>query len=71
MADNKYEQAMEILKNESGMELKCAKKTYELMKRTINPFKRIALKKSIKMFMNHSVGIDIAIHAIEREIGES
>lgn len=71
MADNKYEQVMEILKNESDMELKCAKKTYELMKRTINPFKRIALKKSIKMFMNHSVGIDIAIHAIEREIGES
>ena len=71
MADNKYERAMEILKNERDMELKCAKKTYELMKLTINPFKRIALKKSIKMFMNHSVGIDIAIHSIKREIGES
>lgn len=71
MADDKYEQAMEILKNERDMELKCAKKTYESMKRTINPFKRIALKKSIKMFMNHSVGIDIAIHSIKREIGES
>ena len=71
MTDEKYERAMKILKNEMNMEIKCAKTTYELMKRTINPFKRIALKKSIKTFMNHSVGIDIAIHAIEREIGES
>lgn len=71
MADNKYEQAMEILKNERDMELECAKKTYELMKGIRNPFKRIALKKSIKMFMNHSVGIDIAISAIERKLRES
>ena len=71
MADNKYEQAMRILKNESDMELKCAKKTYELMKRTINPFKRIALEKSRKRFLDHTFGIDLAIRAIKKKLGES
>lgn len=71
MADNKYEQAMEILKNERDMELKCAKKTYELMKGIRNPFKRIALKRTAHMFTYHSVGIDLAILAIERKLRES
>lgn len=68
---NEYERIMEILKNQSDMELKCAKMTYELIKKTKNPFKRMALKKSQKSFLDHCVGIDIAIHAIKTEMEES
>ena len=71
MADNKYERAMEILKNESNNELKCARTTYELMKRTKNPFRRIAMRKSIVRFRQHSLGIELAIYAIKRELEES
>lgn len=68
---DKYEQIMEILKNERNKELECAKTTYELMKSTKNPFKRIALEKSRKRFLDHSFGIDLAISAIKKKLGES
>ena len=68
---NKYEQIMEILKDERDAELLSAKATCELMKRTKNPFKRIALEKIRKRFLDHSVGIDIAIHTIKRKLEES
>ena len=58
-------------KNECDEELDCAKTTYELIKNTKNPFKRIALEKSRKRFLDHVFGIDLAIRAIKKKLGES
>ena len=68
---DKYEQIMEILNFERDAELLSAKTAYKFMKRTKNPFKRIALEKTRKRFLDHSVGIDLAIHAIKRKLEES
>ena len=71
MKETKYEKTMRILEKEERMELMCAHKTYDLLCKTRNPLKRMRLRKSIEIFMNHSVGISNAIHTIKREIEKS
>lgn len=68
MTDEKYITAMKILEDERVMELTCAMRSKDLMKKTLNPFKRIKYKQASKMFMNHSIGIQQAIYRINREI---
>lgn len=68
MANIKYENVMEILEDESMNELKSAMFTKELMKKTLNPFKRIAYKRSCERFMEHSIAVDRAIRRIKREL---
>ena len=68
MQDSKYEQAMIILKEEMDKELTCATITRNLLNKTKNPFKRVLMKKRMQTFLDHSVGIDIAIRAIQRKI---
>lgn len=65
---DKYEQVMEILKDEHDKELECVHVTKELMKHTLNPIRRIRMKDSCKMFIDHAIGIELAIHRIQREI---
>lgn len=64
---NKIEKTMEILEDERMKELECAMHTKELLRKTINPFKRMELRKSCETFMSHSVGIELAILRIKRE----
>ena len=56
---------------EKDMEMMCAIMTKELMKKTLNPFKRAHMKRSIDMFLGHCFGIDLVRRAIKREMEES
>ena len=66
MSDMKMKEIMTILERERIMELKCADKSKELMKKTLNPFRRIACKKMYKTFIDHSIGIQLAQNALKR-----
>lgn len=68
MANTKYDSVMAILEDEYSKELECAMRTKEIMKKTLNPFKRIKQKRMYATFMNHSTGIHIAMHRIKREL---
>lgn len=68
MADMNYEKIMDILDDVRVKEFACAEKTWVLMKKTLNPFKRIMYKKSHDRFMDHVVGIQLAINRINKEI---
>lgn len=65
---NEIEKAMEILEDERMQEFKSAILTKELLRKTVNPFKRMELRKSCEMFMDHSVGIELAMLRIKREL---
>lgn len=65
---NEIEKAMEILEDERMQEFKSAILTKELLRKTVNPFKRMELRKSCERFMDHSIGIELAILRIKREI---
>ena len=58
---------LDVLENEKGLELQCAKKCEWMIKKTWNPFKRKHLMNSRKMFLQHVVGIDMAIRKIKKE----
>lgn len=62
-----YEKVMAILEDERQKELTCAMKSKELMRRTLNPIRRIQCKASFNMFMGHVNGIYWAIGRIRRE----
>ena len=62
------EKALEIMKNEFDMEMAAAKASDEMMKKTLNPIKRWQLSKSKKTFIDHAVGIKLAMDKIKREI---
>jgi len=62
-----YQEIMAILEEEQKKELECARKTAELMRRTLNPFRRIQLKKGFDTLIDHAAGIELAIGRIKRE----
>ena len=62
------EKALEIMKNEFDMEMLAAKASDEMMKKTLNPIKRLQLSKSKKTFIDHAFGIKLAMDKIKREI---
>ena len=62
------EKALEIMKNEFDMEMMAAKASDEMMKKTLNPIKRLQLSKSKKTFIDHAFGIKLAMDKIKREI---
>lgn len=49
-------------------ELLAAEKSDRYMRATYNPFKRFSLWRTKKMFMNHVVGIELAIHNVRKTI---
>lgn len=63
-----HKDIMDILQDERMKELECAMRCKELMIKTINPFERIKLKRSSERFMDHSIGIHMAILRIERKL---
>ena len=62
------EKALEIMKNEFDMEMMAAKASDKMMKKTLNPIKRLQLYKAKKIFIDHAVGIKLAMDKIKREI---
>ena len=62
------EKALEIMENEFDMEMTSAKVSDEMMKKTLNPIKRLQLSKSKKRFFDHAIGIKLAMDRIKREI---
>ena len=62
------EKALEIMKNEFDMEMEASKASDEMMKKTLNPIKRLQLSKLKKTFIDHAVGIKLAMDKIKREI---
>lgn len=63
-----YERVMKILQEECDAELLSAKTADQLMKKTLNPIKRIKMRASRRRFMDHCVGISLAILRIKREM---
>lgn len=68
MCDTKYDKAMAILQHEYDMELECAMRIENLIHKTLNPFKRIKLKRHYQMLMDHAIGIRFAQSAIRRNL---
>lgn len=63
-----YERIMNILQQVHDAELMSAKTTDQLMKKTWNPIRRIKMRASRKSYMNHCVGISLAMLRIKREM---
>ena len=64
-----YFSVLNALREERHNETQCAIASYELMKKTINPIKRIKYSLSADRFMEHAFGIDLAIMKIQKEFG--
>ena len=63
-----YERVMKILHEERDAELLSAKTADQLMKKTLNPIKRIKMRASRRRFLDHCVGISLAISRVKREM---
>lgn len=66
-----YEEVMEIIEIEMHEEYLCAEKSKWLMKRTLNPIRKIQCYFDAKMFMNHVVGMDLIKHKLQKVMRES
>ena len=63
-----YERIMKILQEVYDAELISAKTTDQLMKKTLNPIRRIKMRASRKRFIDHCVGISLAMSQIKRKM---
>lgn len=63
-----YECIMKILQQVYDAELISAKTTDQLMKKTLNPIRRIKMRASRKRFIDHCVGISLAMSQIKRKM---
>lgn len=63
-----YERIMNILQEAHDAELMTAKATDQLMKKTWNPIRRIKMRASRRSFMDHCIGISLAMLRIKREM---
>ena len=67
MTKQDLDKVIEVMKREKFEAIACAKKCEWLMKKTINPFRKLICKRDIRRFMDHAVGIDLAIYQIKKE----
>lgn len=65
------EKIMEIIEIERHEELLYAKKCKWLMKRTLNPIRKIRCYFDAKKFMDHVFGMDLLIHKLQKVMKES
>lgn len=63
-----YERIMKILQQVYDAELISAKTTDQLMKKTLNPIRRIEMRASRKRFIDHCVGISLVMSQIKKEM---
>lgn len=66
-----YEKIMDIIAIERHDELMCAEKSKWLMRKTINPIRKLRLYMSARRFMSHVFGMDLVIRKIEKTMEES
>ena len=66
-----YEEIIEILEIDRAEEMLCAEKCLWLMKRTLNPIRKIDCYLSSKRFRNHVFGMDLVIDKLKRLSEES
>ena len=63
-----YERIMKILQEVYDAEFISAKTTDQLMKKTLNPIRRINMRADRKRFIDHCVGISLAMSQIKRKM---
>lgn len=66
-----YEEIMDIIEIERHEELLCAEKCKWLMKRTLNPIRKIKCYFDAKRFMGHVFGMDLVIRKLQKAMKES
>lgn len=66
-----YEKIMDVIIVERHYELMCAEKCRWLMKRTVNPIRKLRYYLNAKRFMDHVFGMDLIIRKIEKIAKES
>ena len=62
---NNIDAIIKMLEQEREWELACAIETRILMRKTLNPVKRIRLKLQAQMFMDHALGIGMCIRKVK------
>lgn len=62
-----YEKIISIIENEYCMEMDAALSVECLMKKTLNPFKHLYLKKHKNMLLDHAIGIRLVMNKIRKE----
>ena len=65
------EEMMEIIEVERDEEQLCVDKLKWMMKRTLNPIRKINCYFDAKRFMAHVAGMDLIIHKLQRVMRES
>ena len=68
MEELNYKDAMDVVYNPFKNEMECAKIAKELMKKSLNPFRKIACWRSYKMFIQHCIGIEMAMRSLNQKI---
>ena len=66
-----FEEIMKIIEVERHEELLCADKSKWLMKRTLNPIRKIECYFNAKRFMEHVFGMDLIIRKLKKAMKES
>lgn len=66
-----YGGIMEVIEAERYQELLCAEKSKCLMKKTLNPIRKIRCYFDAKRFMNHVFGMDLVIRKLQKTMKES
>ena len=66
-----YEEIIEILEIDKNEEMLCAEKCLWLMKRTLNPIRKLDCYISSKRFRDHVFGMDLTINKLKRLLRES
>ena len=61
-----YEEIIEIIEIERYEELLCAEKCKWLMKKTLNPIRKIRCYFDTKRFMDHVFGMDLVIRKLQK-----
>lgn len=66
-----YEEIMKIIKQDRHEEMICAIKCRWMIKKTLNPIRKIRYYLSYRRFQEHVFGMDLVINKIERLSKES
>ena len=66
-----YEKILDIIDIEWHEEMMCAEKSKWLMKRSLNPIRKLIFYMDAKRFMAHVFGIELVRNKIRKTLGES
>lgn len=66
-----YEEIIDIIEIEKHEELLCSEKSKWLMKRTLNPIRKIKCYFDAKRFMGHVFGMELVLRKLRKVMEES